>query len=194
MEHTMSPMSRSLWVSLLSAAFFAVFLWIDDSAVRAEGAGLVGCQVLDNGSRAAASFRVLRDGAQISAGTCGKDLEVPEGAYELVVVLDGVLGESEQRVLVTARAGAAEHPTVRFETGELLIEVTREGRRSTALVQLSAGGRKLAQLSAGVATRLAVGTYSLEVESRGEKRQLAAVTIVRGERRVLGVEFGAPPK
>ena len=95
---------------------------------------------------------------------------------------------------MTVRAGAPERPTVRFETGELLLEVTREGRRSTALVQLSAGGRKLAQLSAGVATRLVVGTYSLEVESRGEKRQLDAVTIVRGERRVLGVEFGVPPK
>jgi hypothetical protein len=187
-------MSQRLSFPLLLALIFAVFLQNGGGAVRAPAPGLVGCQALDNGSRAAASFRVLRDGATISAGICGKDQEVPEGAYELVVVLDGVLGDGEQRVPVHARAGAAEHPTVRYETGELLVEVTREGRRSTALVQLSAGGHRLAQLSAGVATRLCAGTYSLEVESRGEKRQLAAVTIVRGERRVLGVEFGAPPK
>jgi hypothetical protein len=190
----MSPTSPRLSISLLLALIFAVFLWKGGSSAGAQAPSLVGCQALDNGSRAAASFRIVRDGATISAGICGKDHEVPEGAYELVVVLDGVLGDSEQRVAVTARAGATERPTLRFETGELLVEVTREGRRSTALVQLSTGGRKLAQLSAGVATRLYTGTYSLEVESRGEKRQLAAVTIVKGERRVLGVEFGAPPK
>lgn len=194
MEHSMSPRSHRLSLSLLPALIFAVFLRNGGGAASAQAPGLVGCQALDNGSRAAASFRVLRDGATISAGICGRDLEVPEGAYDLLVVLDGVLGDSEQRVSITARAGAAERPTVRFETGELLVEVTREGRRSTALVQLSAGGHRLAQLSAGVATRLSTGTYSLEVESRGEKRQLAAVTIVGGERRVLGVEFGAPPK
>jgi hypothetical protein len=190
-----SPRSCPVWVSLGFVVAFAAFFRIDSSSIQAQATGLVGCQALDNGSRAAAGFRVLRDGTQIAAGTCGKDQEVPEGAYELVVVPDGVLGASEQRLPVTVRAGAAaEHPSVRFETGELLVEVTREGRRSAATVQLSADGRKLAQLTAAVATRLSIGTYSLEVESRGEKRQLAAATIVRAERRVLGVEFGVAPK
>lgn len=190
----MPRLSRTPWVWLFVATVFAVFLRNGDDPVRAQAAALVGCQALDNGTRAAASFRVLRDGTAISGGSCGRDQEVPEGAYELVVVLDGVLGDNERRVAITARAGVVERPTVRLETGELLVEVTREGRRSTALVQLGAGERKLAQLSAGVATRLVTGTYSIEVESRGETRKLAAVTIVRGERRVLGVEFGAPPK
>jgi len=190
----MSPRSRGLSVSLALCTVFAGFFPGVPDPAGAQAQAHLGCQALDNESRAAASFRVYRDGTQIAAGVCGKDQAVPEGSYELVVVLDGALGASEQRLSVTARAGASERPTVRFETGELLIEVTREGRRSTALVQLRANGRTLAQLSAGVATRLVAGTYSLELESRGEKRQIDAVSIARGERRVLGVEFGAPPK
>ena len=190
----MSAKSGRLSVSLALCAAFATFLPGGAGSAQAQAQALVGCQALDNERPAAASFRLYREGAQIAGGVCGKDQGVPEGTYELVVVLDGALGASERRLSVTARPGGSERPSVRFETGELLIEVTREGRRSTALVQLRAGGRTLAQLSAGVATRLVVGTYSLELESRGEKRQIDAVTIARGERRVLGVEFGAPPK
>jgi len=181
-------------VWLACCAVFATFFPAVAGSAQTQARSQLGCQALDNERPAAASFRVYRDGTQIAGGVCGKDQGVPEGTYELVVVLDGALGASERRVAVTARPGASERPTVRFETGELLVEVTREGRRSTALVQLRAGGRTLAQLSAGVATRLVVGTYSLELESRGEKRQIDAVTIARSERRVLGVEFGAPPK
>jgi hypothetical protein len=183
-----------LSVSLALCAAFVTVLPGGAGPAEAQAQAQLGCQALDNERPAAASFRLYRDGAQIAGGVCGKVQGVPAGTYELVVVLDGALGASEQRLSVTARPGGSERPTVRFETGELLIEVTREGRRSTALVQLRAGGRTLAQLSAGVATRLVVGTYSLELESRGEKRQIDAVTIARGERRVLGVEFGAPPK
>jgi hypothetical protein len=194
MEHTMSSVSGGLSVALALCTAFATFLPGVTGSAGAQALAQLGCQALDNEKSAAASFRIYREGVQIAAGVCGKDQGVPDGTYELVVVLDGALGASEQRLSVTARPGGTERPTVRFETGELLIEVTREGRRSTALVQLRANGRTLAQLSAGVATRLVVGTYSLEIESRGEKRQIDAVTIARGERRVLGVEFGAPPK
>jgi hypothetical protein len=183
-----------LSVSLALCAAFVTLLPASADPAEAQAQAQLGCQALDNERPAAASFRLYRDGAQIAGGVCGKVQGVPAGTYELLVALDGALGASEQRLSVTVRPGGSERPTVRFETGELLIEVTREGRRSTALVQLRAGGRTLAQLSAGVATRLVVGTYSLELESRGEKRQIDAVTIARGERRVLGVEFGAPPK
>lgn len=194
MKHTMLRALVRVGLAPLASGAFAVFSLIMASLSAGQAAPTIGCEALDNGKRAAATFRAYRDGAQIAAGICGRDVEVAEGPAELLIQLDGVLGGEAQKQAVQAQPGAVARAKASFETGELLIEVTREGRRSTAIAQLRAGTQTIGRLSAGVATRLSVGTYSLAVESRGEQRQLDGVTISRGERRVLGVEFGAPPK
>jgi hypothetical protein len=181
-------------VTWLFAGAFASLSWLAARPLASQAPASIGCEALDNGSRAAASFRAYRDGVQIAGGVCGKDVQVSAGVTELVVSLDGVLGSSEKRLTVTARHGAAERARASFETGELLVEVTRDGRRSTGLVELLVSGHAIGRLSAGVATRLVAGSYSIEIASRGDKRGVEAITIARGERRVLGVEFGTASK
>jgi hypothetical protein len=46
-------------------------------------------------------------------------------------------------------------------------------------------------LTAGVTNRLSAGTYGIEIESRGTRRVLEAVTVVRGERKSLNEDFTA---
>jgi len=163
-------------------------------SASAEGTARVGCEVRENGAPAAGSFRIARSEqpeTAISSGVCGKDLELAPGSYELTVVLDGALGDGEQRFSVSPRAGSPSRVKASFETGELSVEVTRDGRRAAALVQLLRAGVELAKLSAGMVSRVVTGTYALSVESRGESRRVEAVVIARAERRVVSVAFGS---
>lgn len=150
----------------------------------------VGCEALDNGARAAAKFRLLRAGREIGTGACGKELPVAPGSYELAITLDGVLGAEERRVPVEARSGDSQRVRAEFETGELVVEVARDGRRSSGLVVLYRGGREVARTSAGVTTRLPTGGYTIEVESRGQRRR-SETALARAERRVVQVAFGS---
>jgi hypothetical protein len=147
------------------------------------------CAPLENGKPASGSFRVLAGDREVARGSCGKGADVPAGAYEVVVALDGVADAPDQRERVTASAGQKRSVAVRFETGELLVEVSRGGRRGVATVKVMRGDKAVATLSAGVASRLSTGTYSVVVESRGEKRSFETVTIASGERRAISVEF-----
>jgi hypothetical protein len=172
----------------LAAALLAASL---PGVVQGEPSAHVACEATDNGARAAAKLRVLQGSKEIASGPCGKELPVPPGSYEHVVSLDGVLGAEEQRVPITVRGGETRHVRAEFETGELAIEVSRDGRRASALVILYRGDREVAKTSAGATSRLAVGRYVIEVESRGERqRREAAVT--RAQRQVLQVVFGGP--
>lgn len=175
-------------------AISALWLAIATSWAAAQASAKVGCDADENGGRAAASFRALRDGAEIARGICGKYVEVPPGPLTLAVTLDGVLAASERRFEVDAKAGPPTRVTAHFETGALLVEVMRDGRRGSALVHLTAADGATARTSAGVESRLGVGSYTVEVESRGERRHFDGVTIARGARQVLKVDFAAPPK
>lgn len=181
--------SKSLHALLASASLYFVF----GLPARAQPLAKVGCEARENGGRASASFRVLRGDAQIASGSCGKELALPEGAYELLIQLDGALA-AEQRHRVQVKAGESARPTAQFETGVLLVEITREGRRSVGLVKLLTAEREIATVSAGVESRIAIGVYSITIESRGETRRIDGVAITRGERRVLGVDLGSTPK
>jgi hypothetical protein len=92
---------------------------------------------------------------------------------------------------VEAAPGQAARVQARFETGELLVEVVRAGRRSVGLVILQRADAEIGRGSAGVASRVATGTYTVVVESRGERRRQEGLAITRGEQRVLRFEFGA---
>lgn len=166
------------------------------TVARAQERARVTCEATDNGAPTAASFRVLRGEQAISSGSCGSELELPPGSYALAITPDGVLGAPATRFPVEAIAGQSARVQARFESGELLVEVARDGRRSVGLVVLYRGEVEIGRGSAGVASRVATGTYTVVVESRGERRRQEGLTIARGERRVLRFEFGAgaPPK
>jgi hypothetical protein len=179
---------------LTQLATSAFCIAIATSWAAAQGSAKVGCDADENGSRAAASFQALREGSQIARGICGKYVEVPPGPLTLVVTLDGVLAMGARRFEVDAKPGPPSRVTAHFETGILLVEVTRDGRRGSALVHLTAADGTTARTSAGVESRVGVGTYAVEVESRSERRRIEGVTIARGARQVLKVGFEAAPK
>jgi hypothetical protein len=171
----------------LSLAFALAF----PAVAAAEPPGKVDCAVTENGKPASGWFRLLEADKEIAKGSCGKPLDVNPGDYELVVGLDGAADAPQLRERASVKSGQTATTRARFETGELLVEVTRGGRRGVATVRLLKGTGTLATLSAGVASRVSTGTYTVEVESRGEKRRFDTVSVSSGERRVISVDFGA---
>jgi hypothetical protein len=161
------------------------------ASAAAQAPGKVDCAVTENGKPASGWYRLLEAGKEIAKGSCGKPLDVPAGDYELVVGLDGAADAPEQRQPTRVEGGQTATTRARFETGELLVEVTRAGRRGVATVRLIKGTGTLATLSAGVASRVSTGTYAVEVESRGEKRRFDTVSVSSGQRRVIAVDFGS---
>jgi hypothetical protein len=156
---------------------------------KPESLARIDCEARDNGAPASASFVVLGSAGEIAKARCGQPTSLPAGSYEVAVHLDGAADAPVSRQRVEAGAGQLTKVLAEFETGELLVEITREGRRSVGQIKLLQHGRQLAILSSGVATRVSAGTYTLEVSSRGRTRALEAVTVSRGERRVLSAEL-----
>jgi hypothetical protein len=172
--------------------FYAIvltFLGLSSLALGADGAASFLCETQDNGQPAAGSFRLLSGEQEISKGPCGVAKAIPPGSYEALIVLDGAIDVPLRRERLQATAGQTAKVRAGFETGELLVEVTRDGHRSVGMVRLFRDGKPIASVGAGSATRLSTGSYGVEIESRGTTRPQEAVTIVRGERRVLGVDF-----
>jgi hypothetical protein len=92
---------------------------------------------------------------------------------------------------VDARVGELTKGKASFDVGEILVEITREGHRTVGTIKLLRGKEPVATLTAGVANRVTAGSYAVEIESRGTRRVLEAVTIARGERRSLSEDFSA---
>jgi len=176
----------------MRAPIFAVFLTIASAMslrVTADGAAGFLCEGMDNGSSAATTFRLLAGEQEIASGPCGLPRTIPAGSYEALFVLDGAIDTPLRREPIEAQLGQTAEVQINYETGELVVEVTRGGRRSVGMVRVLRNGKPIASVGAGSANRLSTGSYGIEVESRGENRRLEAVTIVRGERRVLVADF-----
>lgn len=176
----------------MTRRLLAVFLTISGlacSPVSAEEGASFVCESQDNGKAAPATFRLMAGGQEILSGSCGAIKAIPVGSYEALIVLDGALDLPTYREQLTALPGKTVRVKARYETGELVVDVTRDGRRSVGMVRLFREGKPFASVGAGSANRLSTGSYGVEVESRGEKRPLVPITIVRGERRVLVVDF-----
>jgi len=182
-----------------SHVFFAISGLMGLIYARPAGAApsaRVDCDVQENGQQALASFRVMAGESEIAKGSCGRAQEVPPGTYEMRVTLDGAVDAPTVKQRIEARVGDLTKARASFETGEILVELTRDGRRTIGTIKLLKGGSVLATLTGGVTSRVSVGTYSVELESRGARRTLDAVTVSRGERRSLSADFsagGAPP-
>lgn len=182
--------SRVAQIGLLLSAF-------GGPGVQAQAKGKLDCEAQENGAVALASFRVLADETQISKGMCGRPIELPPGRYAVTVALDGAADAPEQTQFVEVKAGATGSAKVKFETGEIVVEITRDGRRGVGTVRLLRGMAVVATLTAGVPHRISSGTYGVEIESRGARRTLPAVTISRGELRTIRADLtsdGAQPR
>lgn len=182
---TQHTKSSPIWLAATLLAAGVAFV------ARAEPSARLLCEALDNGALAAAKVRVWQGDREIASGPCGKELSISAGSYEQAISLDGVLGGDERRAPITVRSGETHRLRAEFETGELVVEVSREGRRASALIVLYRNDREVAKTSAGASSRLTVGRYLVEVESRGERRRSEAL-VTRAERRVVQVAFNAP--
>jgi hypothetical protein len=151
----------------------------------------VDCEVQENGKPALASLRVMAGETQIAKGSCGRPVEVPAGSYDLWVVLDGAVDSPVSKQHVELKEGGSTKAKASFETGEILVELTRDGRRTVGTIKLLRGAEVLATLTPGVANHVSAGTYSVEIESKGTRRTLDAVTVARGERRRLSADLSA---
>ncbi len=176
------------------AFFVGVFLALRAVPAEAGAVGLVDCEAQENGQIALASFRVLTGENQIAKGVCGRPAEVASGSYEIRITLDGAADSPNHAQRIEVKSGAKVHVPAKFETGEIVVEITRDGRRSIGVVRLTQGSKTLATLSAGVPHRVSTGTYGVEIEAKGETRALDAVTISRGELRAIRADLTATPR
>jgi hypothetical protein len=151
----------------------------------------VDCEVLENGKPSLGSYRLLSGETQIAKGGCGRPADAPAGKYELAITLDGAVDTPVFKQPVELRVGELVKAKATFETGEILVELTRDGHRTVGTIKLLRGKDTVATLTAGVASRVSVGTYGVELESRGTRRTLDAVAITRGERRSLREDFSS---
>ncbi|MFT3921474.1 MAG: hypothetical protein QM778_02945 [Myxococcales bacterium] len=177
-----------------SFVFFAISALLGVSSatsVAAAPSARVDCEVQENGQPALGSFRVMSGETQIAKGSCGRAQEVPPGGYDLQITLDGAIDAPTSKQRVEARVGELTKARASFETGEILVELTRDGRRTVGTIRLLRGKDVIATLTAGVTSRVSAGTYSVEIESRGTRRVLDAITISRAERRSLSADFSA---
>lgn len=158
-------------------------------AADAEAPGRVDCEVFENDKAASGSFRALAGTREAAKGVCGKGSDVAPGSYELEVTLDGAVDRPTKHENVTASSGQTARAIARFETGELVIDVKRGGQRTLAIVKLLRDKQQVASLTAGVASRVSVGTYSVEVDARGNTHSFGVVSVVRADRRELSVDF-----
>lgn len=170
-------------------AVFLTFLALAAVPARAADSGAFLCESSNNGLAAPATFRLLSGDQQIASGSCGGSKPVPAGRYDAVIILDGAADQPTVRELVKIDAGQTARVQASFETGELLVDVTRGGRRSIGMVHLFRDGQPIGSVGAGSANRLSIGSYAVEIESRGEKRPRETLTIVRGQRRHLVIDF-----
>src|SRR5687768_16919262 len=111
----------------------AVFLTIAGLAAGsagAEGGASFACEALDNDKPAPATFRLLAGGKEISSGSCGAIKSIPAGSSEALIVLDGAADQPAHREQINAEPGKTVRVKARYETGELVVDVTRDGRRS----------------------------------------------------------------
>ncbi len=172
-------------------ALFAMLTCLGAHGAGAAAPARVDCEVLENGKPSLGSYRLLSGGAEIAKGSCGRAAEAAPGSHELVISLDGALDAPVVRQRAELRVGQLTKAKASFETGELLVELTRDGHRTVGTIKLLQAKEIVATLTAGVAGRVSVGTYAVEIESRGERRSLDSVTIQRGERRRVSQDLSS---
>jgi hypothetical protein len=159
------------------------------SADAEVGRGRVICEISENGESASGMISIQRDGQEVVAGTCGKELNVDAGSYTAVIRLDGALdGPSQQKSLAVSANGKAS-VKVDFATGTLEVRIASQGKRAAGMVVIKKNGSQIGTLGSGVAAHLSAGTYQVVAKYRSQEKSMGDVTIGPNQRLALDASF-----
>jgi hypothetical protein len=173
------------------AMAWGMFAWsaVGGSADAEAGRGRVTCEITENGDSASGTILIQRDGQEVVAGTCGKELSLEAGSYTAVIRLDGALdGPSQQKAVVMAANGKAS-VKADFATGTLEIRIASQGRRAAGIAVIKRNGAQIGTLGSGVAAHLSAGTYQVVARYRAQEKSLGDVTVGPGQRLTLDASF-----
>lgn len=168
-----------------------LFAWgsLGGIADAEAGRGRVICEITENGESASGTVSIQRDGQEVAAGSCGKELAVDAGSYTAVVRLDGALdGPSQSKPLAVAANGKAS-VKADFATGTLEVRIASQGKRAAGMAVIKKNGAQIGTLGSGVAAHLSAGTYQVVARYRTAEKSLGDVTISGGQRLTLDASF-----
>lgn len=173
---------------MLGASALALGTYAPSTDAQARR-GRIACTVLDNGAPASGTMAIHRGSRQVQEGPCGHPVELPPGAYEVEVQLDGALDRPTQRRPTRVKPGNTSEVKGRFATGTLRVMVRARGRRAAAMAVIFKEGRRVGTLGSGVSAHLSAGKYEVEVRHRTEKRRFEDVAVRKAKARTLDVTF-----
>jgi hypothetical protein len=154
-----------------------------------QARGRVTCEITENGESASGTASFQRDGSEVAAGTCGKELSVPSGDYSVVLQLDGALDGPAQRQSLTVQANGKHTLKADFATGTLEVRIVSQGKRAAGMAIIKRDGQQIGTLGSGVAAHLSAGSYRVVARYRAQEKDLGDVAIGAGQRVTLDAAF-----
>lgn len=177
-------------VSRQIAVAWGLFAWSAfGAAVEAQGAARLMCEITENGEPASGTVSVQRDGKEIAAGTCGREISLPAGTYTAIVKLDGALDGPAQTKSLVVEPGSRSMLKVDFATGTLEIRIASQGKRAAGMAIIKQNGVQIGTLGSGVAAHLSAGTYQITARYRTQEKDLGTVAVSAGQRVALDAAF-----
>jgi hypothetical protein len=170
---------------------WGMFAWsaLGGSAGAEAGRARVTCEITENGESASGTVSLQRDGQEVVAGGCGKELTLDAGSYTALIRLDGALdGPSQQKSVSVATNGKAS-VKADFATGTLEIRIASQGKRAAGMAIIKKNGAQIGTLGSGVAAHLSAGTYQVVARYRAQEKSLGDVTVGPGQRLALDASF-----
>jgi len=177
------PLFRSTW----RVVPWAALLWT--LPALAGNDSKLACEIRENGTPASGTVALLKDGAEVARGVCGKPIAVQAGDYTAVFSLDGALDGPELRLPLTAAAGKTSKLNADFATGLLEVKIKSQGRDTAGMAVIRKADHQVGTLGSGVAAHLSVGTYQVVARYRAQQKTFENVAITAGQRTQLDVSF-----
>lgn len=179
------PFIRASWS--LGALLWASGLAPELEAQQARGR--VTCEITENGEAASGTASFQREGREVAAGTCGKELAVPAGSYAVFLRLDGALDGPEQAQSLVVQANGKHALEANFATGLLEVRIASHGKRAAGMAVIQRDGKQIGTLGSGVAAHLSAGTYRVVARYRAQEKDLGEIAIAAGQRVTLDAAF-----
>jgi hypothetical protein len=154
-----------------------------------DGTGKLSCEIRENGQTASGVISVQREGKEVAATTCGKELSLKAGSYTATLRLDGALDGPEQSQPLTIRRDATALVKAEFATGTLEVRIVSQGRRAAGLAMIRRAGKEIGALGSGVTAHLSAGSYEVVARYRGQEKVFADVKISGGGHVSLDAAF-----
>jgi len=171
---------------VVSQLLFAGFL----STLEAQEArGRVICVITENGASASGTVTLQRDGQELAAGTCGKELSAPPGNYTAIVRLDGALDGPVQQKSLSVSVNGKHTLKLDFVTGTLEIRIASQGKRAAGMAIIKRDGQQIGTLGSGVVAHLSAGTYQVVARCRTQEKNLGEIKLAGGQNLTLDAAF-----